>query len=198
MEEVGSFTLTRILVKREEWKGSLEIDVKGQGMIGAIDREVIASAHKRLAQWGAFPSGIKEHEMGEKLTWLPPSERDKEQDMTERHSIRDSKEISIQAICNGELDMTPKKTYTPTGCLVALHPLPEGKTPGGLEIPETVAVRGGYSTTRCKVIAVGKDVEEIKVGQIVLVFQDSMLVVHKGYRTAVLREDQICGIEDET
>lgn len=107
-----------------------------------------------------------------------------------------TRELSISEVCNGTVSDEPRKTWTPTGCLVAMHPLPPGKTPGGLEIPENVSTRGGYETTRCKVIAVGPDVKAVRPGQIVLVFQDAMLVIHRGYRTAVLREDQICGVED--
>jgi co-chaperonin GroES (HSP10) len=107
----------------------------------------------------------------------------------------------LQSPTGGRCGGLPMKTYTPTGCLVAVHLFPQAVSSGGIAIPDTVmngtTMRNMPHTPRAQVIAVGKDVVELKVGQVVLIFQDPYVIKHKGQTTLVLREDQICGIEDE-
>lgn len=95
----------------------------------------------------------------------------------------------------------PKKTYTPIGCLVALHPHPQETTPAGLVFPDGSKAGGGVKGVReadtATVIAVGPDCKQVKAGDVVFFAQEVLAqrVVVGGELTLLVREDHLGGVK---
>lgn len=103
-----------------------------------------------------------------------------------------------QAVVLGRQDKpVPKRTYTPIGCLVALHLYEVRETPGGLLMPDGTK-QDAFQTPVSLVIACGPDCKWVKPGMRVLAANNAVaqIVIHKGQKTVLLREDHLSGIED--
>lgn len=89
----------------------------------------------------------------------------------------------------------PRKTYTPFSSYVALHVHHHSETDGGIVLPDNAQTP---NTPICTVIAVGPDVQQIKVGQKVLVGHNVMgtKVRHAGQETVVVEGKHILGVVD--
>jgi co-chaperonin GroES (HSP10) len=89
----------------------------------------------------------------------------------------------------------PKKTYTPFGCLVALHVWKQKRTQGGLVLPDTA--EGQIECPTALVIAVGPECKQVKEGDIVLAHPQNPLskMQHKGQLTFLCREEGLMGVE---
>lgn len=111
---------------------------------------------------------------------------------------RDREQCSMPSqrttVTGGAIAGIPKKTYIPIGCLVALHIYEPEERPSGLVVPTDRDGMNLYETTRCKVIAVGADCKWVKEGDEVLCCGSAFMVIHKGQKTAITREDQLAGV----
>src|SRR5580698_4245209 len=79
----------------------------------------------------------------------------KEQDMVNKYRGDGSRVDEIQSPTGDGYGSVPKKTYTPTGCLVAVHLFPQSVSTGGIIMPETTlngtTMRSLPETARCLV-----------------------------------------------
>lgn len=90
-----------------------------------------------------------------------------------------------------------QKTFTPIMEGVVIQPIPQDQTAGGLALPDRSRSDATYRTPRGWVIAVGKDVKEIQVGDMVLLGNAPMhLVNYDGTELIVTTESHIVGIVD--
>lgn len=89
----------------------------------------------------------------------------------------------------------PKKTYTPIGCLVAVHAYPPKPLHSGLLLPDQVKSKEGlYEAQECLVVAVGPECKQVKEGDVVLVQNRVDMVIHDGQKTLLIREDHVAGV----
>jgi co-chaperonin GroES (HSP10) len=88
----------------------------------------------------------------------------------------------------------PQKRFIPVGDRVALHVYKQTETEGGVLIPDNA--KTDYQTPRCRVIAVGPDVKQVKEGDTVLVYGDvaARKVYWKDEEWVVCHEKDLAGV----